>query len=712
MKIGNIILRPFHFAMEKVLESDFDKIKASKKYSVFEKLKFAVIFPLRAHLSDNTLTELKFYKEHQELCAGIEKVKSAYNKYIAAEAAVKNLKKDQPEVANLANRSARLAGKALVESYDALIELAADQARCFGLNDQEHKKDLHTILDSKGVMPAIHQTRIKMAIAENGFIETVSNMVELIEESSSKLGTQDRKDLELIREAYISGAASMPGLGKDVMNYHAELLKLQTPGQSDREQMEINLIDAFTRQLEELMKGPFEAADLKKIQVQGIPLSAVIDMEGKSSLLINLREKRQDLLRLNEQIQACESKQNLADSSEYTVNDVSTLLLAASNGSFERNEEKKAWDLSTAQDTDLLFDAVPALKVCRDYVKLLVDFDKKIYDLLCEIAKLDKVCSEHIVEADELVHSRAAEVAALEKAIVKSEEGIANAIALLEQYDQAYVAMSTQKERGKKLNPGQWFLKFTLAAGNKKLYQDGRKQLEDRINELHGELAQMRSTVIRKRTPDDIAVLSASIESEKRKKDETLQKIIAMRNQVAEQKITLSGNDVKALLDSLGFVRSNAELASPLYHRVCDVTRKAIPIDDLRFQARTIRGEIEQLLQKVPGVIYDERSGMFRMEVFGETEKQKISTLIDSNLAIGREMTLRIGDKIVSNWRKHREILIQKVKNPSAKRALQGRSKLEARLKAIPRIHQGLDLQIIDRISRLSGVNARSPNNA
>ncbi len=62
MKIGNIILRPFHFAEEKVLESDFDKIKASKKYSVFEKLKFAVIFPLRAHLSDNTLAELKFTK--------------------------------------------------------------------------------------------------------------------------------------------------------------------------------------------------------------------------------------------------------------------------------------------------------------------------------------------------------------------------------------------------------------------------------------------------------------------------------------------------------------------------------------------------------------------------------------------------------------------------------------------------------------------------
>ncbi len=622
-------------------------------------------------------------------------MKSAYNTYIAAEAAIKDLKKGQPEVANLANRSARLAGKALVESYDALIELAADQARCFGLNDQEHKKDLHTILDSNGVMSAIHQTRIKLPITENGFIETVSNMVELIENASSKLGTQDSQQLKSIREAFILGIASIPGLGKDIMNYHTELVKLQQPSEAGREQMEVKVIDAFTCQLEELMNGSSKAVDLKKIQVQGIPLSAVIDIEGKSSLLIQLREKTQDLLRLNKEIQACE-----AASSEYTVNDVSALLVAAADGRFERTKEKKAWDLSTAPDTDPLFDAVPALKVCRDYVKLLVDFDKKINDLLGEIAKLDMVSSQHIVEADERVHSRAAEVAALKKTIVESEQKIANFLVLLEQYDQAYVAMSKQKERGKKLNPGQWILKEALSAGNQKSYEAGRKNLEDELKKLQDELAQMRAKSNFHRVEEDLALLSVSIESEKRKKDETLRKIIAMRSSVAEQKITLSSNDVKGLLDSLGFVRSNAELASPLYETVCGIAGEVGSIDELRARAKAVRGEIEELLQKVPGATYDNQSGKFRMEVFGETEKKKISALIDSNLAIGREMTLRIGDKIVSNWKKHREIIIQKQKKQRAKKALEGRSKLEAKLIAIPRIHEGLDLQIISRISR------------
>jgi hypothetical protein len=734
-----------------------DRARATKEYSVSEKFKFGIYLPLKgvfATLSKDETTNLDLYKKHNQLCAGVDKVKKAYKNYCEAEKAVKAVKEDSKLRGACEVESSK--GEILIKSYKELIQLADAQAKELNISSADYKAELHKAMDKDNqslIFSTVNMVRAKWFMGNSLFeseilpktyLEFVSNFVEYVHEAVVSSGC-GYENVEMITEAFIKGLASIPELSQDLMiiQCHAELVELLNSSTDEnreaRQRMNQDVVDAFTRQLNELINSDqtITEADLKKIRYQGISLLSVKNFtQANIKFLEWLQRSAKDLRGVKEQIS--EHKKAL-QMREGTLNQVLTTKVGHSvkeiekflQGAYGSNSQGvNNRTLETAVDGDAVL--TPGFVKYRELSTALAEVDQHIEDLnehakeenIADIKKVSEA-QQSVDDINGQINQLTNQATAINAEVTTLEENLSNFIA--------------EHELAKK----KW---DSLIKKQELVFKHFGKSIEE-VEEKHKDETKRRQGEIADKKVDrdailaqvgilqtdlqpvkaDLEQLTTSTSENESKNQELLASLTAEREELANTTVELSGQDIIELRDYLdlevsqGFIGStvNNEFYNTVYRELngvlsaCDARDRAkddlLPLTE---QANRLEQEIKEALEEYPNPdtlkYTSEGRVVFNPQVFFMGAEGFIQSLIDSNLVIAEEITVRVGDALVRDINQERELARQEQKLVSRRRALAPnvalKTILEEKLEGIERSDddRGLNSEISRRIKMLS----------
>ncbi|HEX4839734.1 MAG TPA: hypothetical protein VFU89_04755, partial [Rhabdochlamydiaceae bacterium] len=121
-------------------ESKLERVRVSCSYGISH-IYYGVILPIKAKLFDLTSEQqsnLDLYRTHMVLCAEVDKVKSAFKAYRAAQETADNTPRESATERDGVRQKAQAAGYKLVERYEALIKLAIEQAETHEIDKDQY----------------------------------------------------------------------------------------------------------------------------------------------------------------------------------------------------------------------------------------------------------------------------------------------------------------------------------------------------------------------------------------------------------------------------------------------------------------------------------------------------------------------------------------------------------------------------------------------
>lgn len=256
----------------KAFGEEFEKACPNHAYDFTDSLKFHIVIPFKDLIGQATEAEkkdLELYNKHQELCGSIEKVKGAFKDYLSAAEAVKEVSLRSLEHARKVEKDM---GKALVESYQALINLAkrnggSGQKLLAFLDDTQDA--LKKATRSMGnVYYTVHMLRTRIYVRGNElwnaieeplpkpvkdrFLEYVIDYSDRIKpQALSERGTLTEEYEKDFDAAFKEGLASVPGLQPP----DVELFKSQLIVAQEDEQYYIKMLNEFNSEINLFING-------------------------------------------------------------------------------------------------------------------------------------------------------------------------------------------------------------------------------------------------------------------------------------------------------------------------------------------------------------------------------------------------------------------------------------------------------------------------
>jgi hypothetical protein len=307
-------------SVQALVKKRFDETKLTKEYGFLETLKFSIVMPIKSKLSSlfggklgTSLTpeeqkELELYQQNQAFHKQIGKVVTAYSNYRSA---ILKSEFALPEQAAAAATAEHDRAQELKGAYDALLNLAADQAEKLAEGDQmkaavirqpdddatcidynprlsptdikelneARRKELHSALNliNPSIISLVHRSKSMLSVVDKvGYIVNYNQEKLLdflayfdatVEESLTQMGfkegSESRKtEKEAVKINLMRGLRDAPGFGLIAsVDAVAEICKNRNPNEfSNKTRQE--MLEHFTNELNRVGNIPLNPSSI------------------------------------------------------------------------------------------------------------------------------------------------------------------------------------------------------------------------------------------------------------------------------------------------------------------------------------------------------------------------------------------------------------------------------------------------------------------
>jgi len=633
-------------------ESKLERVKASSSYSISH-VYYRVILPIKAKLFSLTLEQesnLDLYRTHIALCAEVDKVKSAFRAYRAAQETVDNTPLESATERKEARKEAQAAGYELLERYDDLIKLAIEQAEDHELDKNQYLDDIQNELSKDYILQTINQIRVRSPIERSVldfknvdityvhglYRSLVTNFVAHVD--AAKCASGGRESSTEISKAFIQGLASIPELaeGETLSDLYDSLNDPELVKHHQIAQMQ-NIEDHFRKQLTVLMnkKEDIRSEELASIHCHGVNLLSVLP-----HLTV---EKLNALKKVNK-----EQKEAVA-------------ALLKVHSEFEQTPQ--------AQDQRYSY---------QDIEAFFGDIGKKMEDVLTDarddVTQFNTVVgrfARKTLSMGELIRTESNELAAIEEKYKKYHETLNECEIVIEQANEEILRLNRViKDQDTALQK--------MEVNIDKLDRDFKKfsNTVDSSDQQRIAEEKKRYDIERSRQNDLIEKLKLEIETSKRKKINELCKLgnaktrlNPLKDKVAETGeqamqanyrrarivapiMSLSAEEVAQIAKYFG-VEKPSSTRSRMTQQLSKTKEAIAKVKEETYAPHKalIKGWIA-LLKDQP---FTMKNGEFGMNdnLFGEEVQQSIQAQIAVNIAIARDVTLAVAKEVVDQKDKH-----------------------------------------------------------
>lgn len=736
---GTAKTSPAPYALNRASDIDstasqaLERAKASTSYGIFH-IYYGLILPLIERVVDLTPEQgkkLDLYRTHMILCDQVDKVKSAFKAYRAAQTTADNTPMEPALLRKEIRKEAQEAGARLMESYDSLIELAIRKADVHQFDKKAYLEDIQGEL-GKEIRDYILQFRVRYPVErvaldfytydplylQGRFRAFVTDFVSHVHAANSALG--GNANLEEISTVFIRGLATIPEIADELTLIYDSLNDQEIVKNIQVIQLE-KIKDHFAVQLTDLMNKTKDITpeDLKSIHCCGVALLSVLPSLSIDKLN-GIKHSRKAAAALKQaQDKLDQFRRDYAVETDYSFKDVKAFF-----DEISRNMKPSlvTEDLDEKPVIGRLGKAIEEKRVLIE--KLFKHKEKKQKErseqVLAEAAAIracEAACDAAITKAN-------TEVARLSNEIFKQRETVLRLkkelIALEIEYD---------REKGVLLNPDMPLFKELIPALTQ-IYEDKKNKKEAEIKAHEEQIVKYcQACKTQKETLDQEKGKRLQLVQESKDSFSNAQKMFdAIDEQIQKietsSMIRLSRNDIAVIADHLSVKapvspksciakKLNQTEEGPTYEDLAgDVFLARMRSDDLA------KRQSAQQLEDPAFIAYED--GTFDVdekELFGEEDggiQGRIKAQIEVNLAIAREVTLSVIEEVAGQddeFYKSQQ-LPQKEMTHQQLRATQMISPLKAAGKR-PSNAELLKSTIKDRVQELSGsvisASAHSP---
>lgn len=669
-------------AAKTVFDENFERAKPTHEYGLGW-LKYGVLSQVSGRLlSEERQTKVDLYSKHAALRAGVVKVKTAFQSFIAAEKTVQQAK--DPSSLGHAQAEERRQAKRLMSTYNDLVALATTQARELGVSEIAYRGDLHRELNKKSdglIFYTINRIAGRYCLdskleAEEGFeksyVQATSHLVLNIQAAFSASGEQ--ATIQMITEAFIEGLASLPEFAQDplsILDCYMALAKLRNPTletdkallkqlQKAKDKLEKTIIADFLEQLNKLLdsEAVITMADIRKITSHGIRLFQWrVFTEAEVDRLNNLRTLKASLKVHEEVLESdcdliADSKQILQQEHTFEIREICEFFGFCIKGAHKQKQFLSQIDqaLATVPADDTLLGFNEFKKV----IMALAEIEQKIAALNKEADReigefsqkltVQKQKITHLTEKYSLYIKAIKEN--LEK-ITSLEQELSEFIKSFQELEQIYHSLSQTEKSLLELNFGAAFIQ----SRGKRHLEDVKERTgkideqKDQLQSLQNQIAQLQVDRDQASTAlEEMEEIQAKAEAHYSKSFLPLKDEL---NKLAKTTIRLSGKAIGVMGEGLGIetvpiflTGANSVMASPLItHLELSGLKQERKVD-----ARWISELTTTISEKCSslGLQYDESEQNF---AFQPAERVQIQQFVNTNLDIAAEVTARLLDK-------------------------------------------------------------------
>ena len=641
-------------------ESKLERVKASSSYGISH-VHYRVILPIKAKLFGLTSEQesnLDLYRTHMALCAEVDKVKSAFKAYRAAQETADNTPLESATERKEARKEAQAVGYKLLEKYDDLIKLAIEQAEDHELDKNQYLDDIQDELSKSYILQTINQIRARIPIERSAldfrdiditymhglYRSLVTNFISHVH--AAKAASGGRENSKEISKAFIRGLASIPELAEreTLSALYDSLNDPKIVNQIQRIQMQ-NIENHFMEQLEILKDKQEDVTpeELAAIQCHGVNLSSVLP-ELTAAKLNDLKKANKaraeavaEFFNIHREFEYAPQAQGL----QYSYQDVEAFFR-------DIGKEEEMEDVLTEAKNDTTQDETPVGRLARE----VLEIGELIRTEDNELAAIEEQCKkdyEALTECETVIADAEQEILRLGRIINEQNKALRELKFNINKLVENFEVFS------KKSDPSQQ--QFAEA---KKLYDSERLRQEELIENLEKEMKinQLKKTDETRKINKAKTDLNPLKNKAAKTGEQAMQALYSRARRIAPT-ISLSAEEIAQIAKYFG-VEKPSSTKSQMAQQLSK-TKAAI------YAAH--KAKIRDLIAQLKDQPFTMIKGEFTVNdnLFGGEDgrvQQCIKTQIALNIGIAKEVTRAVAKEVVEQ----KDKLYQSQQGPEEKR--------------------------------------------